>query len=95
MRPDHSLQRLSGCLVHLVYCESGIETFCKFTFLLICKSVHLVYCESGIETFCKFTFLLICKSVHLVYCESGIETRQYLQKKRKMKGSFSLLRERY
>ena len=39
---------LSSC-VHLVYCESGIETpFLRHSRLR--KGVHLVYCESGIET---------------------------------------------
>ena len=35
--------------VHLVYCESGIETLngAKFSTEY---GVHLVYCESGIET---------------------------------------------
>ena len=35
--------------VHLVYCESGIET-AKNTASIDKHAVHLVYCESGIET---------------------------------------------
>mgnify|MGYP004658367899 CR=1 FL=1 len=35
--------------VHLVYCESGIETTTVFQATAI-DEVHLVYCESGIET---------------------------------------------
>ena len=36
-------------IVHLVYCESGIETTAAIN--TACrKQVHLVYCESGIET---------------------------------------------
>ena len=37
-------------LVHLVYCESGIETANDEHCYSNNKKVHLVYCESGIET---------------------------------------------
>ena len=61
-------------LVHLVYCESGIETSLERQDTCEFDHVHLVYCESGIET-CTFLNLVCRKqSVHLVYCESGIET---------------------
>ncbi len=63
-------------LVHLVYCESGIETFAG-NLLLNRKQVHLVYCESGIETRPSGVERPADVLVHLVYCESGIETRTH------------------
>ena len=36
--------------VRLIYCESGIETFCDREDILLTNDVRLIYCESGIET---------------------------------------------
>ena len=51
----------AGYDVHLVYCESGIETKIP-TYGSTNIIVHLVYCESGIETL---------KVIHLVKVLSG------------------------
>ena len=59
--------------VHLVYCESGIETVIIIIIAANIKNVHLVYCESGIET-SNCSPCEASPEVHLVYCESGIET---------------------
>ena len=81
-------------LVHLVYCESGIETEgCPS--LLQHQSVHLVYCESGIETSTLVFLTTSLSRVHLVYCESGIETFEHEAAANATTSSFSLLRERY
>ena len=49
MRRFYKLTNNINFTVHLVYCESGIETtICHYVQKLL--FVHLVYCESGIET---------------------------------------------
>ena len=82
-------------VVHLVYCESGIETGTGALRSWWYRRVHLVYCESGIETLWILGAGRNRKKVHLVYCESGIETELQPPVCRLLCCSFSLLRERY